>query len=567
MGVGLPFTPSRAILSLLITFLVFYCLWSSPSYGRRNIPYVPSSYDWSQHVHKQPVSPSGRVGLPRGIPLELPRIQHDFSAGDLRKRDLDTAKQRRDEIKRAFRKTWTAYEKYAWGRDELAPLTLDGRDTFSGWAATIVDNLDTLWIMGMKREFYKAVGYVAQMDWDQPTSDGFNVFETTIRHLGGLLSAYELSGESVLLRKAVELGDLLYATFDNSEHMPPHTIKFRHLKKGEGHPEPRQSTASLGSMSLEFTRLAQRTGDARYYDAIDRITQAFKRTQNETSLPGLWPLRIDAWNGFKVNDDTFGFGANGDSLYEYLIKEYVLLQGLEPKYKDMYLDAADAGMKHLIFRPMLPDKDDILMLGEASLFREKVRLKTDVEHLTCFAGGMYALGGKVLGRDDHVIVGEKLARGCARAYAAYPSGLMPEIVNLQACPSWEPCEFAPRSKKEPLGFQARDRAYLLRPEAIESIFILYRITGNQEFRDIAWTMWTAIRQAAETSEAFAAVEDVTREDVKLKDYMESFWLAETLKYFFLIFSDEDVISLDEWVFNTEAHPLMRTAVGNSRRSR
>ncbi|KAL4724799.1 hypothetical protein ACLX1H_008245 [Fusarium chlamydosporum] len=509
-----------------------------------------------------PLDASSMAKPPRGSPANLPRIQHDFSNPELRKRELETADQRQREIKKAFQKTWKSYTTHAWGRDELKPLSLEGSDTFGGWAATICDNLDTLWLMGMKREFYKAVGYVSRMDWDLPTSHGFNVFETTIRHLGGLLSAYELSGESALLAKAIELGDLLYGTFDNAEHMPPHTISFRDLKEGKGRPEPRQSTATLGSMSLEFTRLSQQTGNPKYYDAIDFITKAFERTQNETAIPGLWPLQINAQDGFKVTDDTFGLGANSDSLYEYLIKEYVLLQGLEPKYEKMYLQAADAAIEHLVFRPMLSEQEDVLMLGEASVAprNKEIRLKTDVEHLTCFAGGMFALGGRALGRDDHVIVGEKLARGCAKAYAAYPTGLMPEIVRVERCPTLEPCEFNPSSHKEPLGFRARDSSYLLRPETIESIFYLYRITGNEEFRDIAWNMWTSIRAATETADAFAAVEDVgAEEDVKHKDSMESFWMAETLKYFYLIFADEELVSLDEWVFNTEAHPLRRMA--------
>ncbi|XEV05120.1 hypothetical protein FSHL1_010407 [Fusarium sambucinum] len=561
MGVALPFPASRAIFSLLIAGLIFYGLFHEiPTYKTPKINFIPSSYDWSKHKLQNPLELSSMVKPPRGSPVNLPRIQHDFSNPELRKRELATADQRRKEIKQAFQKTWKSYEKHAWGRDELKPLSLEGSDPFGGWAATICDNLDTLWLMGMKREFYKAVDYVSRMDWDLPTSNGFNIFETTIRHLGGLLSAYELSGESVLLAKAIELGDLLYATFDNTEHMPPHTIHFRDLKEGKGHPEPRQSTASLGSMSMEFTRLSQQTGNPKYYDAIDFITKAFERTQNETAIPGLWPIQINAQDGFRVDDDTFGLGANGDSLYEYLIKEYVLLQGLEPKYEKMYLKAADAAIEHLMFRPMLPEKEDVLMLGEASIAprTKEVRLRTDVEHLTCFAGGMYALGGRALGRDDHVIVGEKLARGCAKAYSAYPTGLMPEIVHVERCPTLESCDFTPSSNKEPLGFRARDSSYLLRPETIESIFYLYRITGKEEFRDIAWDMWLAVRAAAETDEAFAAVMDVNaKEKIKHKNSMESFWMAETLKYFYLIFADEEVVSLDEWVFNTEAHPLRR----------
>lgn len=109
-----------------------------------------------------------------------------------------------------------------------------------------------------------------------------------------------------------------------------------------------------------------------------------------------------------------------------------------------------------------------------------------------------------------------------------------------------------------------DRRFLLRPEAIESIFILYRITGDSALQDAAWRMFTAITNATETQVAHSAIEDVMVEDAsstKKLDECESFWMAETLKYFYLIFSEPGVVSLDEYVFNTEAHPLRRPRAG------
>ncbi|KAI0017480.1 glycoside hydrolase [Xylariomycetidae sp. FL0641] len=88
---------------------------------------------------------------------------------------------------------------------------------------------------------------------------------------------------------------------------------------------------------------------------------------------------------------------------------------------------------------------------------------------------------------------------------------------------------------------------------------MYRMTGNEEYQEIAWRMFEAIRKATETELAFSAIADVTVDGastVKL-DSMESFWFSETLKYFYLIFSPPDLISLDEYVLNTEAHPLKR----------
>lgn len=97
------------------------------------------------------------------------------------------------------------------------------------------------------------------------------------------------------------------------------------------------------------------------------------------------------------------------------------------------------------------------------------------------------------------------------------------------------------------------------PEAIESIFILYRITGDQTLQDSAWRMFQSIAHHTEAQYGNAALEDITKLPPPKADTMESFWTAETLKYFYLIFSEPDVISLDKYVLNTEAHPFKRPA--------
>jgi mannosyl-oligosaccharide alpha-1,2-mannosidase len=102
-----------------------------------------------------------------------------------------------------------------------------------------------------------------------------------------------------------------------------------------------------------------------------------------------------------------------------------------------------------------------------------------------------------------------------------------------------------------------DRKYILRPEAIESVFLMYRMTGETTWMDKAWDMFTAIEKHTRTKRAAASLDDVAKERPAQVDSMESFWLAETLKYFYLVFSDWDVVDLDKWVLNTEAHPLRR----------
>ncbi|KAF9875812.1 glycosyl hydrolase family 47 [Colletotrichum karsti] len=506
--------------------------------------------------------------LPSTEPLELPKIQFEFAAErpDSLKRDIGLMSSRRHEVRNVFKKSWQAYAHHAWGYDELGPLSLRGKNRYNGWGVTAVDSLDTLWLMGMYDDFKNAVQYVSAIDWNNSTDPRCNVFETNIRYLGGLLSAYDLSNEEVLLKKAIELANMLYAAFDTPNRFPPVSFNFEDLRAGKLLPDPYQSAASIGSLSLEFTRLAQITGEFKYFDAIERIKTAFEQIQDETLLPGLWPNFINVRDDFQTPNNIFRLGGDGDSLYEYLPKMHVLLGGVDTAYEKMYMGAARAAKSQLLYRPMTPTKDDVLLLGTAIVNEKlkKVDQIAELEHLSCFAGGMFAMAGKLFEAPEDVEVGEKLTRGCAWAYRSFKSGLMPEKSQIVKCDTIEGCEWdeqkwaAQSSRNSPRGFWRIDNArYNLRPEAIESLFILYRITGKQDLLDIAWDMFQAIQKATDTHDAYAVVHDVTYALSRQEDSMSSYWLAETLKYFYLIFSDPELINLDEWVFNTQAHPFKR----------
>ncbi|KAK1984637.1 family 47 glycosyl hydrolase [Colletotrichum cereale] len=571
--------PTYRVLALLVVFVVLSVLILRDEPVRLGdddgvqVPILQatkSSYDWSTHPQKHPVPLAEMTRLPNGAPLDLPKIQFEFDAvrpDSPARRDLNTMGSRRFEVRNAFMKSWQSYTRHAWGYDELQPLSLRGQNRYNGWGVTLVDSLDTLWLMGLYDDFNRAVVYVSTIDWNNATESRCNVFETNIRYLGGLLSAYDLSNEQVLLDKAIELADMLYAAFDTPNRFPPYTFSFAELKAGRILPDPYQSAAAIGSMSLEFTRLAQLTGDVKFYDAIERIRLAFDRIQEETMLPGMWPDFINVRDGFQApKNNIFKLGGDGNSLYEYLPKMHVLLGGLDTSYEKMYRGAAKAAKAHLLYRPMTPQKDDILLLGTA-IVNEKLRKIDQIpeaEHMSCFAGGMFAMAGRLFGIPDDVEVGDKLARGCAWAYRSFKSGLMPEKAQVTKCDTVEVCEWdeqkwtAQSSQRAPRGFwRVDDARYSLRAEGIESLFILYRITGKEDLLDMAWDMFQAIQMATQTNDAHAAVVDVTYAQSRQEDMMESFFFAETLKYFYLIFSDPELISLDEWVFNTEAHPFKR----------
>ncbi|KAL8308870.1 hypothetical protein RB597_000088 [Gaeumannomyces tritici] len=529
------------------------------------VKFVPSSYDWAAFEHHHPRPAAAMVRLPVADGQRpMPRVQHDFARdGGPEALHAQMAEARLTAVRAAIKKSWDSYAREAWGLDELRPLDGGGRDTFGGYGATLVDSLDTLWIAGLRAEFADAAREACRIDFTATSSTSLNVFETTIRFLGGLLSAYDLSGEKALLLKARELGDLLYAAFDTPNRIPPFWLDFADARSGNQWAGVGTPSASPGSLSLEFTRLAQLTGDHKYYDAVDTVSRYLERTQNRTRLPGLWPtimnFRPDSDDADAVAEQhysDFTLGALADSLFEYLPKMHALLAGADPKYEAMYRTAMAVVEKHLLFRPMVPptgggggggagapEVPDILFSGSAAVGRDDAppQTKHESQHLACFAGGMFALGGRLVNDARHVAVGERLARGCAWGYRSFPTGLLPEIFGLAACPGGDeaaagasapPCawdEEAWKSQVQPWGgssgrevaegkakrampkgfTHARDARYILRPEAVESLFVLYRVTGKEELRDMAWQMFLDIQVATSTHLANAAVEDVT----------------------------------------------------------
>lgn len=883
-----------------------------------------------------------------------------------------TRLERLDAIKKAFLLSWNQYKEHAWGKDEIKPVSQEGFNPFAGWSATLVDALDTLYIMDLKDDFKEALAVVKDIDFTTTFRKDIPLFETVIRYLGGLLSAYDLSKEQVLLAKAIELGDNLMGAFDTPNRMPKISFQWTDsAMKATYRASAGSPLAEVGSLSVEFTRLAQVSGNDTYYDAIDRITTAIYEMAPKNSIPYLFNLKVDAsgckltnleddesgaeqqtlkapsdksvakaanaaakaasaaialeadqdsaeyskliaekkaqalagkaetaaLGGFKVkrgtqdadeersseakqaakvaaqkalnkalqddedvpkgkamtkdeglkqpvkstaeqnkavkedeeelpkgkamtkdeglkqpvkglvmkeDDDDLPKGkamtkdeglkqpvkstaeqnkaakedeepkkwvvdpveenkapkkndelkktakkdpveenkapkkpvkdeevagqplkkpvvgaaedaflkktgdtedtesakpaktpvkkaksskagqgktvistySNGrsalmqcadqpalapytselsyygglaklanelglkhppkytiggltDSTYEYFAKEHLLLHGADPRYKELHTKTIDAISKNLLFRPMVEGDPDILFAG--NLYEPApgfLQEDNEMTHLSCFAGGMFAMGGKIFDRPEDVETGIKLTQGCVWAYNITRTGVMPENFHVRRCPAKKPgddkepeCHFdfetvftetAAREKKMleelkkkgidtrgkgattltgfqkeveevadgrggtrwpmhyyydmPRSFLRMDAKYIMRPEALESVFYMYRITGDPVWQDRAWNMITSILKLTEVKAAdgsviaYSGVHDVTDDRAtkgNLRDEAESFWMAETLKYAYLVFSKPELVSLDEYVFNTEGHPVLR----------
>ncbi|KAJ5109247.1 Glycoside hydrolase family 47 [Penicillium angulare] len=740
---------------------------------------------WKKFPERFPVPAAQLIKLPKDRATSVSKLQAKFK--DESSADKQERMQQLSTIRAEFNRAWLAYKKAAMGHDELKPLTGGFEDPFNGWGATLVDALDTLYIMDLKEEFAEAVDAVKKIDFTTSAREDIPVFETVIRYLGGLLGAYDISGQRYpeLLEKAQELAEVLIGAFDTPNRMPvlyyrwtPDHVIRRHRASGKA------ALAEIGSLSLEFTRLAQLTQEDKYYDAIARITNELEQLQDETTIPGLWPMRVNAQGCAKykpsqqvnrgvgspsqeeprseldtylntpsetknntesktvprkhysaptdvnsylnlmsrdVSDDfsqsepanyhqgstaldteaqleqeyncnsgllmptsyrenKYTMGGMADSTYEYLPKEYLLLGGANDQYKSMYKKAIDAARKNLLFRPMIKGERDIRFMASTSTLemgRKNLDISTSLihesHHLTCFVGGMVAVGAKAFGIPGDMELAAKLTDGCVWAYESTTTGIMPERFRVLPCAKDKTCEWdqarydaeitqyghvrdsaaaaqyrsgestygqrvkmnsdwkpqdiadsgmavpfpmpgslnphdkdpinkrdsfavgraavsstiprpasptggfgdledrdAPRvSSPGPLSQTDRDyhlptgmvsipsSEYLLRPEAIESVFIMYRLTGDEIWRRKGWKMFEAITKHSRTELANAAISDVMSPKPAQKDSMESFWLAETLKYFYLLFSDPTVVDLDKYVLNTEAHPFQR----------
>lgn len=214
----------------------------------------------------------------------------------------------------------------------------------------------------------------------------------------------------------------------------------------------------------------------------------------------------------------------------------------------MAMEAAD---KYHFFRAKTPANQEILFIGDAQKYEGEPAVIPDIQHLGCFVGGMVGLGAKINRSPKELEKAIKLTNSCVWAYQSTATGVMPEIFTVEKCPLTGSCDWTEDKATEPghsYGFKyVSDNSYQLRPEAIESVFVMYRLTGDPIWQEKGWKMFTAIMNHTTTPIANAGLRDVTKREPEQVDQMESFWLTETLKYFFLLYSEPDVVSLDDFV--------------------
>lgn len=433
---------------------------------------------------------------------------------------------------------WKGYKLYAWGRDQLLPVS----HSFSQWfnlGLTLVDGLDTLYLMGLTEQFAEGREWVAkELTFDQDTE--VNLFETTIRVLGAMLSCYHLSQDKLFLDKAIDLGDRLMVAFDTASGVPLSDVNLgKRTAKGPAW-SAFSSTSEVTTIQLEFTYLSYLSGDPKYKAAADKV---MKVVEEHRPADGLLPMWINPSNGH-FDGNTITLGARGDSYYEYLLKQWIQTGMKDEHMKQTYLHAIQSVIDQLVRRS---EPSHYAFVAE----RHNGKVVAKMDHLVCFLSGVLALGASLgLGggpEGEHMKLGQDLAESCYQMYARMPTGLAPEIVM------WN----TDSHSTEDLYVKDNDAHNLLRPETVESLFVLWRLTGDNKYREMGYEIFKAFEHYSRVdSGGYTSLQNVKQVPPPRRDKMESFFLGETLKYFYLLFtSDPSKGDLSKVVFNTEAHPF------------
>jgi mannosidase alpha-like ER degradation enhancer 2 len=412
-----------------------------------------------------------------------------------------------------LRHSWQAYRRYGWGHDEINPLSHTAHDWYPGTTLlmTPVDSLDTLLLLGLKDEAEEAQRLVVErlaFDRDVYVKN----FEITIRLLGGLLSAHQLTGDPRLLALASDLGRRLLPAFDSPTGMPYVDVN---LKTGKV--RGRQSNpAEIGTLLLEFGTLARLTKEEVFYDKAKRALVALFQRRSPLGLPG---STIDVETGQWL-DRSSHVGGGIDSYYEYLLKGWLLFGDRDLKIMweesqkglDRYLADQTAG----------------------GLWYGQVDMDTGLRTASEF-GALHAFLPAVLALAGDLDRARRLQESSFRMWRQL--GIEPEVLDYRS-------------------MRATSLGYQLRPEIVESTYYLEHYTHDPRYLQMGQAMFEDVVRHCRTEAGYTVLDDVQTK--KKGDRMPSFFLAETLKYFYLLFAPEPPLDLGQVVFNTEAHPLRRT---------
>jgi mannosyl-oligosaccharide alpha-1,2-mannosidase len=450
--------------------------------------------------------------------------------------------ERANAIKEAFQFAWNGYFEHAFPNDELHPISNTFSNSRNGWGASAVDAMSTALVMEIPDIVDTILNFIPTIDFDF-TATQVSLFETNIRYVAGILSAYDLltgplshlasnkTAVDALLRQAERLASNLLFAFDTPSGVPSNNLNLVN-RTTDG--STTNDVAQAGTLVLEFTRLSDLTGNQTFAEVAQKAETFILNPQppENEPFPGLYGNALDLTTGEFVNN-IGGWEGGTDSNYEYLIKMFVYDSSRFSLYKDRWALAVDSTIRHLASQPS--SRPDLTFLAE---FQGQTLIFSS-QHLAGFAGGNIILGGSVLKNQTMVDFGLELVNAWVDTYTSDATGIGPEVFNWVATENNDTINPPPPEDQVAFynksGFYITDSSYFLRPEVLESIYYAYRITGDQKYRDISWAAFQAINTTCRVGSGYSEVDNV---NVKggggFTDFQDSFLFAEVFKYSYLI---------------------------------
>jgi mannosyl-oligosaccharide alpha-1,2-mannosidase len=417
-----------------------------------------------------------------------------------------------EDVRGQTRWAWRNYVAKAFGHDQIKPVSGGFEEFFvpdHPVGLTVVEALDTLWLLELEKELQQGLDWVRAnlaFDIDAP----FQVFETNIRMLGGLLSAYHCTGDARMLELAEDLGGRLLPAFTKS----PTGIPYRFVNLATGAvSEPETNLAETGTYITEFGSLSKWTGDQRYYDAAKK---AFEVTVAKRSPLDLLPYAVHAETGEWLNT-TATTGPPADSYYEYLWDGWKLFGDAD--LKAWYDTLVPAILNH---------QSDVvggrLWFAPVDAFTGAV-VSHQQSELGSFFAGLLAEGGNVAeGRryhDSWNVVQDRY-------------GVLPEGIDYST-------------------LAATSKGNQLRPEFADAAFSLWLVTHDELYRQRAKKHFDEMKRTSKVRYGFTILSDVTTG--ARGDFCPGYWWSEQLKYYYLIFGDAKRLDYGNHYLSTEGNLL------------
>lgn len=428
----------------------------------------------------------------------------------------------REDVKAEFIRSWESYKKYAWGHDVLLPLSKGYHDWYEqSLHISPIDAYSTIKVMGLDALAKEVEHYIIDsVSWDKDLY--VKTFEVNIRILGGMLAMYQYTGDEKILKKTEDFGERMLKAFDSPTGIPYYwfNLKTGHAKGAE------INVAEAASYTFEMGILSYYTKNPAYYQAAKKATIAiFERTSEKK----LVAERINVETGNWL-DSTSHICAGIDSYYEYLYKSYLLF--------------GDKDLKRIWDESIKAINTYLVEESDTSFWYKRVNMFTGEKST------------KVITKEGN------LEGGIITLYDAFfpallaLSGDLERAEKNQASWNWLWNQYG----LEPMIYDF-DKAeptypvYDLNPEIIESAYYLYHFTKKDKYMEMSKKYWSDIKKYCKTDVAFSSVEDVRT--MEKKDYMPTFFFAETMKYLYLVFSPKKEFVFDDYIFNTEAHPFLK----------